>query len=325
MISVSSDRLIKSIKLQKYISTSQLCTLIDSKARAQGIQVKACQEKVKLAGAVSTLENTAVIYNTQNSGYCKIVVYQTDSTINIYEAGESRNQKREVIHNALFEKNKRDAKEGGWGNIESMAFGAIGSAIVPKASKKAKLKEENYYRTIVDVVSTAVNELTIGTQPSYNTSATTSKVTYNNTTNVYTKQTNTTNYNTASTTRQSEVNYNIAKGEKTYINPSRASYSSTNNVKQTANNNNTTNNTTYAKPNTTNNNNVNNLQSNTSNSNESKENSSGCFSILFALIGWGVFGMIIVAIGNAIGIPPVAAAIIYIIGSIIYLNKDDKK
>ena len=134
----------------------------------------------------------------------------------MYEIGVSRNQKRDAVHNALYEKHSKDAREGGWGYLGSKAFGIIGSAIVPKTSNKAKLEENEYYQVLLEMVESSIKELLAEPQSSYNTSTSTinnTTSTHSNTStqtsnNIYKRQTGTTNYNTTSTTKQNNINYN---------------------------------------------------------------------------------------------------------------------
>lgn len=330
MISISSDNeALRSFKIDRHISEAALCTRIENKAKALGIPVRALQEKLKVGGFLSSAEDCVLVSNTQKKGYEKMVIYQKSQGaycfLYMYAIGVSSNLRRDIIHNALYTKNANDAREGGWGTLGAKAFGAIGSAIVPKANKKAKIEEEEYYQIIIEIIEGAINELLTEPQTSYSTTVNTpnnnantynnkSTQTYNNT---HKAQTTTTNYNATSSTRQSGIDYSRARGEKTYINANRNNYSTADNAKQT-NTANYTNNKAQAKPNTTNNI-VNNSQPAASN-----ENSGGCLSVIFAFALWGAFGMILAAIGTNLGIHPAVIAVVYIIGSIIYLNRDGK-
>ena len=340
MLSITNnDKLYKNYQIERHIPESELVARVLKNANIRGIPVSANQVQAKIGGFLSSAENCVLIGNPQKSGYVKLLIYQkmqgNDTYIYMYEIGVSRNQKRDAVHNALYEKHSKDAREGGWGYLGSKAFGIIGSAIVPKSSNKAKLEENEYYQVLLEMVESSIKELLAEPQSSYSTSTST----IDNTTSKYDKtstqtsnstdkrQTDKTNYNTTSTTKQNSINYNIAKGEKTYINSNKANYntassakhnnttyssSTTNNVKQTNNNYNTTNKS------------VDNSQTSTSSSNNSNENSGGCLTVIFGLGVWAVLGAIVMGIGTSIGIPIPVTAIIFIVGSIIYLCKDNK-
>ena len=325
MLSITNnDKLYKNYQIERHIPEFELVARVLKNANIRGIPVSANQVQVKIGGFLSSVENCVLIGNPQKSGYVKLLIYQkmqgADTFLYMYEIGVSRNQKRDAVHNALYEKHSKDAREGGWGYLGSKAFGIVGSAIAPKSSNKAKLEENEYYQVLLDMVESSIKELLAEPQSSNSTSTSTinnttsthSNTSTQNSNNTYKSQTDTTN-----TTKQNSINYNIAKGEKTYINSNRANYntassSTTNNVKQTNNNYNTTNKS------------VNNSQTSTSSSNNSNENSGGCLTMIFGLGAVAVLGAIVIGIGASIGIPIPATAIIFIVGSIIYLCKDNK-
>ena len=208
MLSITNnDKLYKNYQIERHIPESELVARVLKNANIRGIPVSANQVQAKIGGFLSSAENCVLIGNPQKSGYVKLLIYQkmqgNDTYIYMYEIGVSRNQKRDAVHNALYEKHSKDAREGGWGYLGSKAFGIIGSAIVPKSSNKAKLEENEYYQVLLEMVESSIKELLAEPQSSYSTSTST----IDNTTRKYDK-TSTQTSNSTDKRQTDKTNYN---------------------------------------------------------------------------------------------------------------------
>ena len=285
MFTLNNDRIVKKMQPSHHLSEVDLCVKIRELAAKQGLPVIVQQTQVKLGGLLSSAENAIMISNSQKSGYVKHIIYQSvqgaTNFLYIYEVGESSNRKRDNLHKKLYDKNAKDAKEGGWGDIGQRAFGIIGSAIIPKSSNKAKLLEDEYYEIIGSVINSAINEV-MSAPPISNTYSYTSQ---KETTNTYKKQTSST------------VQHNQTSSQNTYSikNPSNSTYVFKSSINQTNTNSTnaqraTTNSTTQTQNTTT----VNTSDSQNSNS----SNNDNKFNPLLFIACLGIFMLIVFGLSN---------------------------